>query len=495
MLRGAATFIVEEGSFSAGFSHGGVHTLGLTILFSAVHDAASSYPIYIEQLQDLLLQYGFLTGDPDALPAFAQRLSIDRQLGDDLLSMLRAVRLAEPAVSYLELLGLVLVALCGEQEAHALSGEARAELEARKVFNFLLEHKRVLQGNAPEPFEHYEEVEDLAAFSESEEPTAAERISAITLPAFVSPANRPAAAFARPLALSAEDEDLGKVDEGRSRPAPSVLPPVTRVPVADWPSAAAPTPERRAMLLPTVGILGALVGIGIGMFLAHPPTVPAPSSAPAAGAPAAETSVQGPAPLSPFRQPASQRSLHGRGLTALGKTWQANARQPMVSDHAAQSSLPPPAAASSLRARSSRSELLSAATRQRGSAESPTPLVAGVREMAPAGPDPADSGLRLHSSRVLVGSAGIMAANLVSSPAPVYPAQASAAQVQGEVVVEAIVGRDGEVIDSRVVSGPPLLREAALDAVRRWRYRPYEVDGAPAEIATTARLDFRLDAD
>ncbi len=102
-------------------------------------------------------------------------------------------------------------------------------------------------------------------------------------------------------------------------------------------------------------------------------------------------------------------------------------------------------------------------------------------------------GRNQRTGRVLLGSAGIMAANLVSSPAPLYPAQASAAQVQGEVVVEAIVGREGDVIETRVVSGPPLLREAALRAVGRWRYRPYEVDGEAAEIATTARLDFRLD--
>lgn len=86
-----------------------------------------------------------------------------------------------------------------------------------------------------------------------------------------------------------------------------------------------------------------------------------------------------------------------------------------------------------------------------------------------------------------------MAANLISSPAPAYPTQASGAQVQGEVIIEAVVGRDGEVIETRVVSGPPMLREAALRAVQQWRYRPYEVDGKPAEIATTARVEFKLD--
>lgn len=97
----------------------------------------------------------------------------------------------------------------------------------------------------------------------------------------------------------------------------------------------------------------------------------------------------------------------------------------------------------------------------------------------------------LHPS-VVAGSAGIMAANVLSSPAPAYPPQATASRVQGEVVIQAVVGRDGRVIETRVVSGPSLLQAAALDAVSRWNYRPYQVGGKAAEIATTAIVDFRL---
>ena len=93
---------------------------------------------------------------------------------------------------------------------------------------------------------------------------------------------------------------------------------------------------------------------------------------------------------------------------------------------------------------------------------------------------------------VHLGSTGTMAGHLMFSPEPEYPAQAIAAGLQGEVTVRAIVGPQGNVIDAQVVSGPPLLREAALDAVGRWRYRPYEEDGKPVAIATTAILDFEL---
>ena len=90
------------------------------------------------------------------------------------------------------------------------------------------------------------------------------------------------------------------------------------------------------------------------------------------------------------------------------------------------------------------------------------------------------------------GSAGSMVSNLMFSPDPEYPAEAIAAGVEGEVTVRAVVGPRGNVIDASVVSGPPLLREAALDAVGRWRYRPYEQDGKPMTVATTAIFDFQI---
>ena len=93
---------------------------------------------------------------------------------------------------------------------------------------------------------------------------------------------------------------------------------------------------------------------------------------------------------------------------------------------------------------------------------------------------------------VYLSAAGAMASNLVAAPAPLYPAQASAAGVQGRVVVQALVGRDGHVLDAHVTSGDRLLREAALEAVTRWKYRPFVEDGRPAEVETVAILDFRL---
>ena len=89
-------------------------------------------------------------------------------------------------------------------------------------------------------------------------------------------------------------------------------------------------------------------------------------------------------------------------------------------------------------------------------------------------------------------SLGIMAAYIQYSPVPTYPTAASAAHVQGEVTVRADVDRDGNVASARVISGPPLLRDAALDAVQHWRYRPYISSGKAAPMTATAIINFQL---
>ena len=84
------------------------------------------------------------------------------------------------------------------------------------------------------------------------------------------------------------------------------------------------------------------------------------------------------------------------------------------------------------------------------------------------------------------------AANVVYSPPPQYPAAASAARAHGEVTVKAVVDPEGNVIYARAVSGPPLLRDAAKEAVQHWRYRPLLDNGKPIAVTTVAILDFKV---
>lgn len=89
-------------------------------------------------------------------------------------------------------------------------------------------------------------------------------------------------------------------------------------------------------------------------------------------------------------------------------------------------------------------------------------------------------------------SAHIMAANVLLAPQPSYPKLASLTRMQGEVVMKAIISKEGTIEDVHVINGHRLLRSAATHAVRNWRYRPYLINGHPVEVATTVSVDFKL---
>jgi TonB family protein len=73
----------------------------------------------------------------------------------------------------------------------------------------------------------------------------------------------------------------------------------------------------------------------------------------------------------------------------------------------------------------------------------------------------------------------------------VYPEAARQANLQGVVVLRAVIGKDGTVIDLGRISGPDQLASAAMDAVRWWRFQPYQVNREPVEVETTVTLEFR----
>jgi protein TonB len=85
-----------------------------------------------------------------------------------------------------------------------------------------------------------------------------------------------------------------------------------------------------------------------------------------------------------------------------------------------------------------------------------------------------------------------MAGMLLSPIRPVYPVIAKAAGVSGTVVVEAVISKSGTIESLHVISGPGMLREAALDAIRSARYQPFRLNGEPTEVQTTITVNFRL---
>src|SRR5271165_6579040 len=81
-------------------------------------------------------------------------------------------------------------------------------------------------------------------------------------------------------------------------------------------------------------------------------------------------------------------------------------------------------------------------------------------------------------------------ANLIHDVAPQYPPEAGRARVEGTVVLMAVIGTDGSVQDVRVESGLPLLAQAAIDAVKQWRYKPYLINGEPVEVDSRITINF-----
>ncbi len=87
--------------------------------------------------------------------------------------------------------------------------------------------------------------------------------------------------------------------------------------------------------------------------------------------------------------------------------------------------------------------------------------------------------------------AEVMAPLITHKVEPVYPEEARPAHLQGLVVLDAVIGRDGAVLDLRRVSGPDVLARAAMDAVKWWRFQPYRVNGQPVEVETTVAVAFQ----
>ena len=89
-------------------------------------------------------------------------------------------------------------------------------------------------------------------------------------------------------------------------------------------------------------------------------------------------------------------------------------------------------------------------------------------------------------------SAGVSQGLILKKVAPAYPASAKKSHIQGQVLVNFVIDRDGNVTDVQPKSGPAELIPAALDAVRQWRYRPYLLMGRPVMVDSTAAINFSL---
>jgi protein TonB len=89
-------------------------------------------------------------------------------------------------------------------------------------------------------------------------------------------------------------------------------------------------------------------------------------------------------------------------------------------------------------------------------------------------------------------SSGVTSGMLLAPIRPDYPAIAKASHTEGVVVVTATIDRNGRIVGLQVVSGPMMLRQAAAEAIREARYRPYLLNGTATEVETTISVSFRM---
>ena len=89
-------------------------------------------------------------------------------------------------------------------------------------------------------------------------------------------------------------------------------------------------------------------------------------------------------------------------------------------------------------------------------------------------------------------SLGVSQGLLIKKVQPAYPPLARQARIQGTVLLQAEISKDGAIENLRLISGHPMLAPAAIEAVKQWRYRPYMLNGEPVAVETQVQVNFTL---
>lgn len=123
-------------------------------------------------------------------------------------------------------------------------------------------------------------------------------------------------------------------------------------------------------------------------------------------------------------------------------------------------------------------------------------VLGGVPSVAPPPPPPppqtVDTPPAAAAPKLLRVGGQVEAARVISAPPPTYPVLAKEARVGGVVTLDAVIGADGHIENLKLISGPPLLVEAAMNAVKQWTYRPTILNGQPFKVETQILVNFSL---
>ena len=455
-------------------------------LLSRLDEVSRLFPDDVEGTREFLLDRGIPAGSLAALTHFSARLAIDPSFRRDVTSLVQVViRRENEAVDYMDLLGILVVAAAG---AGPFNANDEQEESVREILRFLTQIRRPTGAVGP-VFVRSQNVVPLVIAAE---PLTGESASL--------PLRGGHDVAVRPVVLSVPFSRVEESKPSRWRGAAVWIASGMALAVAlgsGWihyqKSRATPQATAALQIVPSSSLpvneqKDDLATAPAERVRKSQPLVTRRASPTVARhlksfrTPPAESAMTEPsAPVRPPRSLDVGQSFPPVNLTSPTKPTviaeNNSATRPLnpVPDSAAKSTPPVNTATTStpsVRRRLPKSVVINPGPLRRpdGSSESLNTSAPGV----------------VHPASI-----GMMASNLISSPAPAYPPAASQARVQGEVTVRAVVDREGNVTDARVVSGPELLRDVSLEAVQHWHYRPYMQGGKPVEVAT-AVLDFEL---
>jgi TonB family protein len=481
-------------------------------LASQLTEISSRFPAHVEELRDFLLKEKLPAPSPEAIPELATRLETDARFRADVGSLLRAALYRErERVGHEELLAMLVAAAAGAK--HDLNSESQ-KAEIRDMLRFVLQSRRATfrvdadreSDSAVRNFEDSAPVREVQAQPERllvREPEAAAHSRKLELKPVERPleprvVERPVveARVAEPPVAAAEAESGESHDVVLPAFAASGLFAAQAEPQTSW---------WRVHPAWVVGVVCMVAGIGLGLTLhrvvsaaelqvavraASSWSKPKPAGAPNGSSDNAAVSRNGSGPAA---QRVDRGSVGGVG-SGITESPVGTVQTASVADGGQGAAQQAPAAALEGRAVPPTQTAPPAGATGKSSA---VPVTV-VKQVVTAWPDPEDTAddpprsTAATTSLVPRASAGVMPADVIFSPAAEYPAEASVARVHGQVTVRAVVDPDGNVIYARAVSGPAMLRDAAAEAVHKWRYRPLIYNGKPIAVTTTAIVDFKM---
>ncbi len=438
---------------------------------------------YVTELREFFASWEMRFGAPEDLAAFAQALREPGTFREELASLTRSVVYREQGtIGITELLELMTVAMGGARIAEA--GEAVRE-PVRELLGFL--GKAMRGGRA-------EALDDVAAGDVARDagPVDVAGVAAVAgVVDLAAGAGEAVGGFhphaatefysrAWSISMGAEDRELASespgpevMSEGDSDAETSV---VQRAAAPALRPAVSDDAKRRSSRVRSGGFaMSAVAGLAVAaVVIMHPWARPAagPVGEPTVSTVRPAEGAAGGSSDSGARIPAGQTDRGGVAGTAAAVSGagagsavdamavRPDASGPVVRAKPAAGEPMPPAAAS-------------------GTSGGPTPI------------SPSMGSLPSKRIGVYTVSSGVMAANLISAPEPAYPKLARLIHMKGPVILQAVVSRDGKVVATHVLRGHRLLRGAASNAVRQWRYQPYLVNGQPADVATIVTVNFR----